>query len=206
MIMTRNEKIGEKRLKLRNEIFPEITDTDLWLRKNSKGFMTIPRALPLLLMLMDRLSKGKPISATYLELWCRMFDECFVNLKPREMAFHSGFSGQRAEQTWSERMKILQKLGFIDIRPGPEGLFSYAVVLNPYKIIKTHFEQKHPGLDDAAYNALLQRVTEIGANDLDDPIPSASVVVVDDNEQRAVSARTKVAASRKRSVISGRRS
>ena len=128
---------------------------------------------------MDRLSKGKPLSATYLELWCRMYDECFVSLKPREMAFHAGFSGQRAEQTWSERMKILQKLGFIEIQPGPEGDLSYAVVLNPYKSVKRHFKARTVGLDKAAFNALLQRTSEIGAKDLDDP-PQESVVIVDE--------------------------
>jgi hypothetical protein len=97
-----------------------------------------------------------------------MFDECFVNLKPREMAFHSGFSGQRAEQTWTERMKILRKLQFIETQTGPEGEFSYAVVVNPYKVIKRHFQVKTPGLDVAAFNALIQRTNEIGAKDLDD--------------------------------------
>lgn len=173
--MSRNQKIAEKRIELRNRLFPHIKDNDLWLRANSTGFTTIPRALPLLLMLMDRLSKGKPVSATYFELWCRMYDECFLNLKPREMAFHAGFSGQRAEQTWSERIKILQRLKFIETQPGPEGDLSYAVVLNPYKVIKGHFRAKAPGLDNAAYNALHQRATEIGAEDLDEPTPEPPV-------------------------------
>jgi hypothetical protein len=178
--MKRNEKIAEKRLEQRRRIFPHITDADLWRRQTSKGFTTIPRGLPLVMMLMDRLSKGKPVSATYFELWCRMFDESFLHLKPREMAFYSGFSGQRAEQTWTERMRILQRLGFIKIQPGAEGEMSYAVVLNPYTIIKNHFEKKTPGLDAAAYNALLQRAVEIGAKDLDDVPPQDSVVVVSD--------------------------
>jgi hypothetical protein len=167
--MARNQKIAEKRTELRKRIFPNVAETDLWLRQKSTGFTTIPRALPLLLTLMDRLSKGKPVSGTYLELWCRMFDECFLNLKPREMAFHAGFSGQRAEQTWAERMKILEKLEFIKTQPGPEGELSFAVVLNPYKVIKRHFKMKAPGLDVAAYHALIQRANEIGAKDLDDP-------------------------------------
>lgn len=124
--------------------------------------------------LMDRLSKGKPVSAVYLELWCRVFDESFVNLKPREMAFHAGFTGQRAEQTWSERVKILEKLGFIKTQPGQEGILSYAVILNPYKVVKEHYKKKTLGLDSAAYNALLHRASEIGANDLDDPVPEES--------------------------------
>jgi hypothetical protein len=121
MLMTRNQKIAESRVQLRKRLFPHVSEDHLWLRAKSTGFTTIPRALPLILTLMDRLSKGKPVSATYFELWCRMFDECFINLKPREMAFHAGFSGQRAEQTWAERMMILERLQFIETQEGPEG-------------------------------------------------------------------------------------
>jgi hypothetical protein len=170
--MAQNEKIGQKRIEMRTRLFPDVRPVDLWHRKTSTGFTTIPRALPLLLSLMDRLSKGKPVSATYFELWCRMFDESFVTLKPREMAYHAGFSGQRAEQTWAERMKILEKLKFIETKPGPEGDLSFAVVLNPYKIINKHFESKRSELDKAAYYALAQRMSDIGATDLDVPKPA----------------------------------
>jgi hypothetical protein len=176
--MTRNQKIGEKRTELRKRIFPDVAETELWLRQRSTGFTTIPRALPLLLTLMDRLSKGKPVSGTYFELWCRMYDDCFLNLKPREMAFHAGFSGQRAEQTWAERMRILEKLEFIKTQPGPEGDLSFAVVLNPYKVIKRHFKMKAVGLDTASLHALTQRANEIGAKDLDDP-PAQEAVGTD---------------------------
>ncbi len=185
--MIRNEKIGEKRIALRKQLFPHIGELELWHRKRSAGFTTIPRAMPLLLSLMDRLSKNKPVSAVYLELWCRMFDESIVNLKPREMAFHAGFSGQRAEQTWSERMKILKTLGFIETQPGPEGELSYAVVLNPYRVIKKHFTKKTAGLDMAAYNALIQRASDIGANDLNGP-PSRPSVLVDGAKAKTLEA------------------
>jgi hypothetical protein len=169
--MPRNQKIGEKRIELRQRMFPHVVDADLWIRQKSTGFTTVPRGLPLILTLMDKLSKGKPLSSTYFELWCRMFDESFINLKPREMAFHAGFSGQRAEQTWSERMKILAKLKFIETKPGAEGELSYAVVFNPYKVIKSHFENAKGGLDAAYYNSLVQRMSEIGAKDFDEPKP-----------------------------------
>lgn len=78
--------------------------------------------MPLMLSIMDDLSEGQPVSSTYLELWCRAFDECFVTLsKTREMAFHAGFTGQRGERTWRSRMKILADRSFIDIKEGPSG-------------------------------------------------------------------------------------
>lgn len=167
--------IGQKRIDLRNKLFPHIRATDLWHRKTSTGFTTIPRGLPLVFVLMDKLSKGKPISSTYFELWCRMFDESFIKLKPREMAFHSGFSGQRAQKTWTERMKLLEELGFIETKPGLEGELGYAVVFNPYRVLEKLFKSQKPGLDEADYNALIERLNEIGATDLDE-VPAVAAL------------------------------
>ena len=109
------------------------------------------------------MSKGQPVSSTYLELWCRTFDENFVVLsKPREMAFHAGFDGQRAERTWRGRLEILADLNFIGLKEGPSGPMSYALIWNPYKVIKDHHDKKAPGLRQDKYNALLERMSEIG--------------------------------------------
>ncbi|MHB8523143.1 MAG: hypothetical protein ACYDH9_20655 [Limisphaerales bacterium] len=167
-----NSKISERQIQLRRQLWPHLTDADLWLRLRSKGFTTIPRTMPLILRAMDALSKGKPVSPVYLELWCRTFDECFVVLnKPTEMAFGSGFAGQRADQTWLSRVKILSTLGFIDTQPGPSGPVSYAVLLNPYKIIMKHHRLNTPGMTAGLYNALVARANEIGARDLMEPEP-----------------------------------
>jgi len=169
--MAANKSISQKRIDLRARLFPDVKLVDLWNRKNRAGFTTIPRGLPLVMVLMDKLSKGKPVSSTYFEIWCRMFDESFLTLKPREMSVHAGFSGQRAEKTWSERIKILKNLGFIDTKPGPEGEFSYAVVFNPYLVLKKKFDQKHSVLDEKDKNTLIQRMSEIGADDWENENP-----------------------------------
>lgn len=164
----RPSKIAQSQLKLRGRLWPDLDPKSLWSRKERKGFTTIPRSLPLVLSIMDSMSKGKPLSSTYFELWCRAHDECFVTLnKKEEHAFHAGFTGQRSVTTWKDRMRTLAQLGFIDIEPGPSGDLSYALILNPYQVIKDHHQKKNPGVTAAAYNALQQRATEIGADDLD---------------------------------------
>jgi hypothetical protein len=73
------------------------------LRAHSDGWLSIPRAMPLLLQIMDNLSKGKPVSSAYLDLWCRTYDDSLIVAnKSREMAFFSGFTGERAERTMGE--------------------------------------------------------------------------------------------------------
>jgi len=118
--------------------------------------------------IIDSMSKGKPLSSTYLELWCRAHDECLVTLtRQEELAFHAGFSGQRALTTWRDRVRTLAELGFIETKPGPSGDLSYALILNPYQIIKKHHSKTHSGITEAAYNALQQRAIDIGADDLE---------------------------------------
>lgn len=162
-----NARIAKRQLELRSQLWPTLNEEDLWRRKVSTGFTTIPRTMPLILEIMDSLSNGRPLSSTYLDLWCRAFDECFVTLnRSREMAFYAGFTGQRAEQTWIARMRLLHELGFIDVQPGPSGPLSYAVIWNPYRVIKKHRLQNTPGMSIELYNALVARATEIGATDL----------------------------------------
>lgn len=170
-----SERVHERQLSLRSQLWSDLDERTLWHRKKNDGFTTIPRNMGLILTIMDEMSKGKPVSSTYIELWCRTFDEMVVSLsKAREMATHSGFSGQRAERTWRDRMKILQQLGFISIVGGSSGAMSYALLLNPYHVIERYKREKLPGLRQDAYFALAARAIEIGANDLTDAADIAS--------------------------------
>lgn len=158
-------KIAQKQLLLRSSLWPDVEESKLWDRKRSDGWLSIPRAIPLLAQIMDNLSKGKPVSSTYLDLWCRTYDNSFVIAsKQREMAYFSGFTGERAIRTWATRMRILEKLGFIDIKEGPHGPISYVLIFNPYRAVKPHLVS-----NSGFANALIERMIEIGAKDLDEP-------------------------------------
>ena len=124
--ISHKKQILEKKLALRNKLWPEISDDDLWTHRRKDGFIPIPRVMPLVLQIMDDLAT-KPVASTYLDLWCRKFEEQFVTLnRPlKEYAFYAGFPGQRGEQTWKERARQLAKLGFIKVEPGAHGEFSY---------------------------------------------------------------------------------
>lgn len=140
----------------------------LWDRQERDGFATVPRLMPLMMSIMDDLSgKGFPVGQTYFEMWCRQYDELFITLnRPEEMAFHAGFSGQRALRTWKDRLKRLEGIGFLGIKEGPLGSFSYAIFYNPYHVIKRHYIAKK--VQEAKWQALVVRANEIGAFDLDD--------------------------------------
>ncbi|HVW74016.1 MAG TPA: hypothetical protein VHC39_10290 [Rhizomicrobium sp.] len=172
MARSRNRAIVQQQVALRKKLWPQIEDKDLWLRNERTGFVTMPRAMPYLLTIMDGMNKGKRVSSTYLDLWCRVMDEMFLQIQsPANMAHAAGFEGERGVRTWRERMLWLRDHGFIDFKPGPSGEMSYAIILNPYHVIRRHFDAKYPGITEGRYIALMARVNEIRAEDLDEDLP-----------------------------------
>jgi hypothetical protein len=172
---TRQEKIKEATLKMRAHLWPSIKDTDLWIRddKTRKGFTTIPRTMPLLMNIIQDVSKhvtkGKSIPAgkAYLTLWGRVYDEGVVRIdQEAAAALEAGYSGERNVTTWREHLRVLKDLGFIDFKPGTAGPAQWVLIYNPYVAVKKLRQKKW--VQEEAYTALLQRAIEIGATDLDD--------------------------------------
>src|SRR3954466_3646668 len=168
--MARNiaRDILQRQLDARRKLWPELIGPALW-SMNNDGWVALPRLIPLMLSIMDDLSgKGFPVSRTYLELWSRIrIEESFLALnRPEEMAFHAGFEGQRALRTWKDRMERLANLGFIGVKPGPLGNLSYAVIYNPYHVIKRAYlaGQVH----ENKWQALVIRANEVSAFVIDE--------------------------------------
>lgn len=158
--------ISKKQLAIRDLHWPK-AEPYLWDRKAHKGFTTIPKTMPMILKIMDEMTKGAPVSSTYLNLWCNTWDNSFVTLNRNgEMANASGFGGQRGEHTWLTRVKKLQELRFIDVKPGKSGPLGNAIIWNPHLVIRWHKAQGTPGLTAASFNALLEQALEIGAQDM----------------------------------------
>lgn len=162
-----SRKISKKIEELRDKLWPDTVEGELWHRKRNDGFFTLPRTMPLILSIIDDLTKGTPASGVYLELWSRAYDEMYVSLsKDREMAYHAGFTGQRATRAWGDRIKQLHELGFIGLREGAAGALSHALIYNPHVVIERLHKKKHPGLSEQKYTALIERGNEIGAGDI----------------------------------------
>ena len=105
--------------------------------------------------------------STYFSLWCRVYDEGIVEIRnDRELAFESGFSGPRGEVTWRSRMRILQELGLISIKPGLASEMQYVLILNPILVIVDIYEERKLN-EDIAFSALMARLIDIGADDLE---------------------------------------
>lgn len=175
MVSLRVGKAIEKKHLAQREMLWPGAEAWIWHRDKNKGFATIPKTMPLILQIMDDLSKGKPLSSTYLILWCDTLDNGMINAhRPQEMAHAAGFSGHHAVYTWEGRVKLLQELNFINVKAGRSGPISHVLIHNPHMVIRGHHDAKNPGLPEASFNALLERALDVGAKDMLESEPPIS--------------------------------
>jgi hypothetical protein len=180
MVKKTARSILQRQLDARRKLWPELNDDMLW-SMDKEGWVALPRLMPLILSIMDDLSgTGVPVSRTYLELWSRMrIEESFLALnRPEEMAFHAGFEGQRATRTWKDRIQRLANLGFIAVKPGPLGDLSYAVIYNPYHVIKRAYLAGQ--VRENKWQSLVIRSNEVSAFDLDDLDDEGKLIIAED--------------------------
>ena len=135
--MATNKTTGaEKREKLRNDYFPS---EDAWTGANEKGWFRAPRTLPLLLSLMrsKALSGRLDPSPVYLELLARHFDGGVIEMvHEADHAYAAGYTGRRAIRSWQERMKLLEKLGFIRVKTIGNQKYKYVLIVHPTAVVE----------------------------------------------------------------------
>ena len=136
-----------------------------------KGFVNIPRAMPIILKILDALApNGKPVSSTYLALWCRDFGTGYIEIKDIDsLALESGFSGARATTTLNTRLKILSNedkngLTFIRTKKGLNGKYQSVLLLNPLLIIFLKYKELEKVRD--LYSLLFDRLIDVQDSDL----------------------------------------
>ncbi len=152
----------EKAQAMRDACWPDLDDAKLWNRKKVSGFTTIPRTMPVIMNIIDTLTKNKPAGSTYFVLWCRTFDQAFLVIdNPLTLASEAGFTGERALSTWKDRMRSLVELGFIDAKEGPAGTFHYVLLFNPHKVVWTLKDKIQHG----TFLQLQARAIDIAAKD-----------------------------------------
>jgi len=172
----RRSKAKESNIKMRKHLWPKVADSALWLHKDQTrvGYTTMPRTIPLIMSLINDISKkvtsnskAVPAGKTYLVLWCRVFEEGFLKIESETTAaLEAGYAGERNVSTWREHLTVLRELGFIDYKGKPGAPFHYILIFNPYQVVKALHAKGW--VQETAYTALLERVLEIGATDLDE--------------------------------------
>lgn len=158
---TPQQAIKAKTDALKRTAWPDIDSKEIWDRRRHAGFTTIPKTLPIIFCIMDSLSKGKPLSSTYLALWCRTWDDSFITINdPQKLAVEAGFSGNRAITTLKSRLKLLEELGFIESKT-IEGQFSHILILNPHIVIEDLVHQGKINENNSYYLMLKMKDIEL---------------------------------------------
>ena len=161
------------------KLFGKIDPQMLWNRKVDKGWSTIPRTIPLIMEIMDKLSDGNPPSKTYLALWSRAEDnnqnkEDAMVIKISgildQLAIESGFLSSRKISTLESRIKILENLGFIQTKTTNQKLFGkyeYILIIHPEVAIKSIFKNLPKTKNEAdliaLYKIFIDRSKRVGA-------------------------------------------
>ena len=141
MLATKGSAATLRREELRNSYWRNAIP---WTGKDAKGWFPAPRTLPLVLLLLrsKRLSGRKDPSRVYLALLARHVDSGIVEVvNEAELAYESGYTGQRAIRTWQERMQLLAKLGLIKIQPSGNQKYRYILLVHPSLVIEKLHKQ-----------------------------------------------------------------
>lgn len=150
-----------RRAKLRKELWPDVTDEMIWNRATFKGFTTVPRTMPIIMSIINTLSKTSA-GNVYFGIWCKAFDDFIIEVRDEyDMAFSCGYSGSRAIRSWRERVDVLEKNGFVRSSRSPVGSYRYILVLDPHKAIAKLYG--HSAVEKEYYAALQQTLITIGA-------------------------------------------
>jgi hypothetical protein len=159
-------KADERRELLRESLWPS-QEENIWGGPAERGYWCAPRTLPLLLNLTSdkRIVGELDCSSAYIDLLSRDFGQGFVEiLDEDEHAYCAGYSGRRARRTWQERIKRLEKAGFIKLTPRLNRSIGYVLIIHPYKVAA---ELKNAGkIDSQWWQLFSQRLSDIGAGDI----------------------------------------
>ena len=163
-ISAKRQALEDKRKALRDQLFSNC-DSKLWNRKVvTGGFTTIPRTLGLMMTLIEKMfdrKKGHDTSRTYFELWCRAFDDYFIEVADVDaFAFAAGFVTTRSVRSWEERVRTLADLGFIETAPNGSKKQGYILLLDPHKVVKVL--NQNGKVPAAWWGAYTKRASEIG--------------------------------------------
>ncbi len=153
---------AERRAKLRERLWPG-SGKLTWHRKEHDGYITMPKLLSLVCVLIKDLAGTDP-TRVYLDLWFRSFDEAIIqSVDEDEAAFSAGYSGTRAKRTWIEHMRKLEELGFIQIASEGISSIGHVLLLNPIDVVhKLRHAPKSRVLDEW-WNAYVARAVVVGA-------------------------------------------
>lgn len=170
----RANTLKKKRTAIRETLWP---GERAWLSEDEKGFFMVPRTLPLIMQLLakKKVSGDKSPTSAYLELLSRNMGEGYVeNVIEEEHASAAGYNGTQAKRTWRDRLRILEKLGFIKVKAAGGRDFAYVLLVHP-TIAVAEFRRNNPEMvDEEWWDTYRTYQVKVGEPQSEDLVPEAS--------------------------------
>lgn len=125
-----------KRLDTRKELWPDadpiVFDTS---DRSTKGYAQIPRVVPLVARLINDVGGHENAGPLYQVLWAHDWGQGIVmDVHVKTLLYEAGYPGKgdRLERTWKERIKILEKYGFIKTAKKGFDDYGFILLVDPY--------------------------------------------------------------------------
>ena len=159
-------KPDQRREEQRERIWPGSKE-DIWRGPAERGYWCAPRVLPLLFHITSdkQLVGTQDCSKVYLDLLSRDFGQGIIEIRDEEEhAFFSGYTTTRARRTWQERIRSLEKAGFIKVAPKGNRSIGFILLLHPYQVIARLRQEGK--ISDRWWEMLQQQLRDVGAEPL----------------------------------------
>lgn len=131
----------ERREKIKAEFWPN--DIAWTGDRPEMGWFRAPRTLPLILLLLStkKISGNSDPAGVYLELLARHRDTGIVDMGTEaDHSYAAGYPGARGIRTWQERMKLLEKLGFIKPMKSGNQTYKSVMLVHPAIAVKQLYD------------------------------------------------------------------
>jgi len=127
------------------------------------GWAQVPRTLPMIASLIDELGGREKPGRLYLALWSYDFGEGYIEVPdPARVALEAGYTSNRAERTFSERMKILRDQGFIKAKALGAREFGHVLLVDPHRVVVALRASSPERIAEAWWSTFEARCSAIG--------------------------------------------
>jgi hypothetical protein len=128
---------AKRRIELRQQLWP---DDRAWSSEGEVGFFQVPKTVSLLMKLIGSkdISGKKNAADVYLELWSNDWGQGLIEVgNESDHAFAAGYEGTRAVRTWRERIRILERAGFIRVKPDGNREIGFILLVHPADVVQS---------------------------------------------------------------------
>ena len=96
------------------------------------GWFRAPRTLPLIMKFLSEKKVSGNTGRSILTFLARHRDSGIVEMATdSDHSYSAGYTGSRSVRTWQERMKLLEKLGFIKSRKVGNQQYKFVLLVHP---------------------------------------------------------------------------